>query len=478
MKHLALHPKQKEIVSSNARFKAIRAGRKGGKTALEVENITYKATASIKRLNVLQKEFKTGRKVLYVAPTRIQAETIVWTQLKNRLHGIGTPNEQKLTMKVPNEDGEETIIMVGGWENRENYRGLTDVIHITFDEVDTLKNFWLSWKDIFRPLFIDTRGTADFIGTPKKENPNLRRAEKEFGENSNGACFHFTSYDNPHVPAEELQLMKEEYKGDMESFRQEVLAEHIENQGALFSYTCLVDMFSNTITKDSNKYLIVDIADDGSDKTKFSFWEGLEEYRRESFERLNTEGIVGKIREFAASDRIPHSHILVDAIGVGAGVASNSLLDGIIGYKSSYAAIKTDMDIVRLPNVSYRTTEYLTTDYKNLRSQCVYTLSELVNNHKIASKITGVDKESVIEELAAYQDAGVGDGKRMPTMKDDIKAIIGRSPDDSDCFIMRMYFEIMKKIAPEQDEQKAQRVDKMKTQFKVNAINHLNNSNE
>ena len=477
MEHLILHPKQKQIIASNARFKAIRAGRKGGKTALEVENIAYKATASIKRLNAVQKEFKTGRKVLYIAPTRIQAETIVWTQLKNRLHGIGTPNEQKLTMKVPNEDGDETTIFVGGWENRENYRGLTDVIHITFDEVDTLRNFFLSWKDIFRPLFIDTKGTADFIGTPKKENPNLRRLEKDFGHNSNSACFHFTSFDNPHVPKEELELMREEYKGDMQSYQQEVLAEHIENAGALFGFNALVDVFTNEV-EEGKKYLIVDIADDGTDKTKFSFWNGLNEYRRDTYSGMNTETIVNQIREDALKEKIPYKNIAVDAIGVGAGVASNSLLNGIIGYKSSYAPIKTDENITVLPNAGKLPTFNYTSDYKNLRSQCIFTLASLVNNHEIASDVRGVDKESIIEELSAYQDASKGDGKRMATAKEDVKAIIGRSPDDSDCFIMRMYFEVKEKMMPNQNPEDNTIVRKQQTNFKINRANYANNSNK
>jgi hypothetical protein len=117
---------------------------------------------------------------LYLAPTQNQARNIVWQALKNRLHGIGTPNEQMLQMKVPNEDGTESTIYVGGWENRENYRGLTDVVHITFDETDTLRDFFLSWLEIFRPMFLDTGGSADFVGTPKKENPNMRRLEKDF----------------------------------------------------------------------------------------------------------------------------------------------------------------------------------------------------------------------------------------------------------------------------------------------------------
>ena len=463
MKHLKLHNKQREIVQSSARFKVIRAGRRSGKTSLEIEDMTFDAVS------------KKDRNIFYVCPTQKQARSIIWEALKERLAKVGEPNEGRLEMKIPTQDGGYSTIYVAGWENRENFRGMK-AHKIVFDEVDTMKNFFIGWQEIFRPALTDTRGRAVFIGTPKKENPNLRRLEKIADEDDDYQAFHFTTADNPYVPPEEIEKTRKEL--DHETYRQEFLAEYVENQGALFSYSCLVDVFSNTITKDNQKYLIVDIADDGSDKTKFSFWDGLEEYRREGYERLNTEGIVGKIREFTASDQIPYSHVAVDAIGVGAGVASSSLLDGIIGFKGSFGAIKTDQDIVKLPNISYRTTEHLVSDYKNLRSQCVYTLADLVNNHKIASRVSGVDKESVIEELSAYQDAGKGDGKRMPTMKADVKAIIGRSPDDSDTWIIRMYFEIMKKILPEQDEMASARVAKMKNQFKINAVNNLNNSSK
>jgi hypothetical protein len=448
---MQLHQKQREIVSSSARFKVIRAGRKGGKTCLEVENICYKAIIKAEKLGLTKTKFSSGRKVLYIAPTKLQARTIVWESLKNRLHGIGKPNEQLLEMKVPNEDRKVTTIFVGGWENRENYRGLTDVVHITFDEVDTLRNFFLSWLEIFRPMFLDTGGSADFVGTPKKENPNLRRLEKDFAEKGEGfECFHFTSKDNPYLAVTELNALELEYKNDRASYQQEVLAEYIDNVGALFKYDALVDVFSNTVVKENSKYLLVDIADDGSDKTIFSFWEGLEEYKREEFERLNTESIIMKIREYASQDKIPFSHIAVDAIGVGAGVASSSMLDGIIGYKSSYSPIKTDMDIVRLPNQGTFKDATRVSDYKNLRSQCIFELARLINDHKIASRVTGRQKEVIIEELSNYQDASTGDGKRMATMKETIKEIIGRSPDNSDTWLMRMYFTIRNQMLPNQ----------------------------
>ena len=463
MEHLKLHDKQKEIINSNARFKVIRAGRRSGKTCLEVEDMSFDA--------VSQKD----RNIFYIAPTQKQARSIIWEKLKTRLHEIGEANEGRLEMRVPTVDGGKSIIYVAGWETRENFRGMR-ADKIVFDEVDTMPEFFLGWQEIFRPALIDTRGRAVFIGTPKKENPNLRRLEKEGKDDIDWEAFQFTTNDNPHVPKDEIK--KAENELDHETYQQEILAEYIENAGALFGYSALIDVFSNTIEKDNNKYLIVDIADDGTDKTKFSFWEGLEEYRRETFERLNTENIIAKIREFTAQDRIPYSHTAADGIGVGAGVVSSSQLDGIIGYKSSYGAIKTEKNIVLPPNASVLPGNSLTSDYRNLRSQCIFTLAQKVNNHEIASRVTGKDKEHIIEELSTYQDVSKGDGKRMATSKEDVKAMLGRSPDDSDTWIMRMYFEIMKKVLPDKGIEDTRVAEKQINQFNINKSNFINNSNK
>lgn len=464
-----LHNKQKKVVRSNARFKVVRAGRKGGKTALEVENICYKAIVKAEKLKLTKTNFATGRKVLYIAPTQTQARNIIWEALKNRLHGIGTPNEQMLQMKVPNEDGTVSTIYVGGWENRENYRGLTDVIHITFDEVDTLRDFFISWLEIFRPMFLDTGGGADFIGTPKKENPNMARLEKDFDSKGDEfECFHFTSRDNPFLSVVELDAMEAEYKNDRVAYRQEILAEYVENQGSLFKHDAVMDVFSNTITKSGQRYMIVDVADDGSDKCVFSLWEDLEEFLREEYQGLNTEAGVAKVKELASLHQIPYSHIAIDAIGVGSSWASNSQLDGVIGYKSSYSPIKTDIPVTKIVSGQLPHAPTLVSDYKNLRCQCVFTLAEHVNSHKIASKVTGNFREMIIEEIPLYQDTSSGDGKRAVTQKEDIKQIIGRSPDHSDTWIMRMYFVLKEKTMPYSEGVRAEVLNKQNQMFQRN----------
>lgn len=447
---MILHEKQREIVRNDSLFKVIRAGRRFGKTALETETMIFEAMQN------------NDMPVFYIAPTQKQAREIIWEMLKRRLAGIGKSNESMLEMRVPTKNAGLSTMYISGWENRENFRG-KKAKHIVFDEVDTMRNFLIGWQEIFRPALMDLRGGADFIGTPKKENPNLRRLEKIAQTDSDYQTFHFTTYDNPFIDKTEIEKAKREL--DYDTFKQEILAEYLDNAGALFHYDALVDVFSN-IVDDGERYLTVDIADDGSDKTIFSFWRGLCEYRREEFSRLNTEGIISQIREYAKDDRIPYSHILVDAIGVGAGVASSSLLDGIIGYKSSYQAIKTDANIVRLPNVNYtKIAAALVSDYKNLRSQCVFTLSDKINNHLIASMVSGRQKEAIIEELSNYQDTSKGDGKRMATQKEEVKDIIGRSPDASDTWIMRMYFEVMRTISPVQSEEYVRIVANQNNQF-------------
>jgi len=243
---MLLHDNQKRVVSSRARFKILRAGRRAGKSALQIEDMSFTAVS------------KKDSPVFYIAPTQIQARAIIWEALKSKLATISEVNESRLEMKVPTQDGGFSIITVAGWENRENFRG-RKAKKIYFDELDTMKDFFIGWQEIFRPALTDLKGEAMFCGTPKKENPNLKRLEKIAETDSDYEAFHFKTSDNPFIPPEEIQKAKEEL--DYNTFKQEYLAEYVENQGSLFKFTALVDVFSNTITKDEAKYLLVDIAD-------------------------------------------------------------------------------------------------------------------------------------------------------------------------------------------------------------------------
>ena len=276
--------------------------------------------------------------------------------------------------------------------------------------------------------------------------------------------------DNVYLSSDYLKTLSEEKDKVRRQRLWEGNWDYDEELKNLFSYSALCDMFTNTITKTGDKYLIVDIAGEGEDKTVFGFFDDLELYRIEQFSKLNTEAIIRHIKEYAAGERIPYSHIAVDAIGIGEGVASSSLLDGVIGFKSSYAAIKTDESPVLLPNVHYLKEAKLTTDFRNLRSQCVFTLARLVNEHRIAVRIEDTRvKAELIEELFFYQNVSALDKKREATSKENLKEMLGHSPDLSDVLLMRMYFFLRSKMLPYERGAETEQIERMiEAQFNKN----------
>jgi hypothetical protein len=221
-----------------------------------------------------------------------------------------------------------------------------------------------------------------------------------------------------------------------------------EDKDSLISFDALTDTFSNTITKDGNKYLVADIARLGQDTTVFTFWEGLEMYRIEQYHKQDTNTTAQKIKDFANSERIPYSHILIDADGIGGGV-----IDQLFGVKSFMANSTPLPTASQIREKQGRITTDLTpkTNFKNLKAQCAFKLAELINEHKIAFK-TADYRETIIEELTALlrQKDIDSDGKLAIIPKEGVKQTLGKSPDVGDCMIYRAWFELQKEAEGQQ----------------------------
>ena len=88
--------------------------------------------------------------------------------------------------------------------------------------------------------------------------------------------------------------------------------------------------------------------------------------------------------------------------------------------------------------------KFVPANYQNLKAQCYFTLAEYVNNHKVAVRDESI-KEILRDDFSVIRQKNVdSDGKLCIISKDDMKEIIGRSPDVSDMMMMRMYFEFKK----------------------------------
>ena len=78
---MQLHSKQQIIARSNAQFKPIRAGRKGGKTAFEVENIALKESNTQYKLltdNLFTENDLLKRTLLLTTTQRDSLQTVVF----------------------------------------------------------------------------------------------------------------------------------------------------------------------------------------------------------------------------------------------------------------------------------------------------------------------------------------------------------------------------------------------------------------
>lgn len=206
--------KAQEVIARDMhRFRVLCCGRRFGKTTLAIDNI--KARAVIPKSSVC-----------YIAPTYQQARDICWTQLKaDCLQASDTINEARLEIKLVNG----SMIFLRGWEAIETLRGQHFDL-IVLDEVASMRNFWSAWEEVLRPTLTDTKGEAMFISTPKgydhfyelyskdMEQPPVNGVQQDLDFKS----FHFTSYDNPFVPKDELDKARKELPDDR--FEQEYMA--------------------------------------------------------------------------------------------------------------------------------------------------------------------------------------------------------------------------------------------------------------
>jgi len=213
---MQLHENQREIASDRHRFRVLCCGRRWGKTTLAVEEIKGQALSKPSR-------------IAYVAPTYQQARDIAWQMLVKEMKPIIRKlNESRLELEVLTKDGDTSLIQLRGWEAIETLRG-QKFDFIVIDEVASMRNFWMNWHEVIRPTLTDTRGQAMFISTPKGFNHfyDLYNVSDE-----DYKSFHYTSYDNPHIPSDEIDKAKREITEDR--FAQEYLADFRKATGLVY----------------------------------------------------------------------------------------------------------------------------------------------------------------------------------------------------------------------------------------------------
>lgn len=219
---MKLHPAQSQIVSDTHRFRVVNSGRRFGKSTLVAYEMVGVGASQV------------DARVPYYAPTRDDARDIMWKMLQEAAGDLVVDkNEGRLELTIRNKFGGTSLLPLYGWEAVQERRKGVGVKnnHIFLDEVAKYRNFWEGWQEVLRPTLTDLRGGATFISTPIGFNHfydlfNLESKDEDY------KSFHFTTYDNPHIPPEEIEKAKKELTEDR--FAQEYLADFRKSEGLVY----------------------------------------------------------------------------------------------------------------------------------------------------------------------------------------------------------------------------------------------------
>jgi hypothetical protein len=220
------HVGQQQVRQEARRFNWLSAGRRWRKTTLAMALSVEEAVLP-------------GRTIIWGGPTFDQVR-VAWTEARRAVAGIARFNQSTMTAYFPS----------GG---RIIYRSLDDPDHarghtadgIVIDEAGDVAE--IAWYEVLRPMLMDTGGWFWALGTPKGRNwfwrEFLRAPERTDSRAWNAPTLGCRIVDgllqrdphpleNPEIPFDEVVQMHRTMPERV--FRQEILAEFIEDEGGVF----------------------------------------------------------------------------------------------------------------------------------------------------------------------------------------------------------------------------------------------------
>ena len=208
------HPNQRRVLTETRRFNVVACGRRFGKTSIGINRMAATALA--------------GQPVGWFAPTYKMLQE-VWRESSNLLHSVAS---RSLV-------GEHRIELVTGgvvdmWslDSPNTVRGRR-YRRVILDEAAIVPDLEQAWNEAIRPTLTDMQGDAFFLSTPKGHNYFWRLfCRGEDPEYADHISWSMPTTANPLIAAGEVEAARREMPD--RSYRQEYLAEFIEDGGGVF----------------------------------------------------------------------------------------------------------------------------------------------------------------------------------------------------------------------------------------------------
>lgn len=216
--------------------------------------------------------------------------------------------------------------------------------------------------------------------------------------------------------------------------------EYDDDPTVLCGYDAISDIFTNLHVKGTGiRYITADIARMGQDSTVIRVWDGWRVIARIKGNKLRINESADMIRQAATKYSVPMSNVLVDEDGIGGGVVDLLRCKGFVANSVPLFIGEYDAQGKEVKG-----------NFDNLKSQCAFKMAEKVN----ASSVYESPADSSVQDLLVEQFEQLKQKsldkveKKGIIPKDQMKAVLGYSPDDLDTWIMRGYFDIRKPSAP------------------------------
>jgi len=234
---IQLLPWQQKLWVDSTRFQVIAAGRRSGKSRYAAWKIIVNAL-----------EPGDGQ-VFYVAPTQGQARDIMWGLLLDLAAPV-VKSSHINNLQITLING--AVISLKGADRPETMRGVS-LKYLVMDEYADMKPS--VFEEILRPALADRKGKALFIGTPMGRNHFYELYKyAELEDDPTYKAWHFTSYDNPLLDPDEIDIAKRSMSSY--AFRQEFMASFEARGSEMFKE----DWIKYGSEIEGDKYIAVDLA--------------------------------------------------------------------------------------------------------------------------------------------------------------------------------------------------------------------------
>jgi phage terminase large subunit-like protein len=200
------------VHNSDARFKVLSAGRRWGKTRLGVNECLDVAAQ--------------GGRAWWVSPSYKTSE-VGWRPLRQIARKIPNAEVRLVDRMVTLPGG--GFVAVRSADNPDSLRG-EGLDFVVMDECAFMQRE--AWTEAIRPALSDRQGKALFISTPKGRNWFWENYQRGINGEEGWQSWTFPTVNNPYIEASEVEAARRDLPEII--FRQEYLAEFIDDQGGVF----------------------------------------------------------------------------------------------------------------------------------------------------------------------------------------------------------------------------------------------------